>query len=125
MMPEKKDDCPLTYRIAAWYGFIISGIFLLYGGVKIVLSILDRNYDDLSQPILFLVLGMILISFAFAYNELKKWGWYGLIVINSLIIISAAVGYDRYENIILLIFSAAALYALFSSSTKEYLFGRR
>ncbi len=123
-MSEKKDDCPLTYKIASWYGFIISGIFLLYGGVKIVLNILDRNYDNLSQPILFLVLGMILISFAFAYKELKKWGWYGLIVINSLIIISAVVGFRQYENIIILILSAAALYALFSSSTKEYLFRR-
>ena len=123
-MSENREDRPLTYRVAGWYGFIISGIFLLYGGVKIVLSILDRNYGDLSQPILFLVLGLILISFAIAYNELKKWGWYGLIVINSLIVLSAAVGYDRYENIILLILSGAALYALFSSSTKEYLFGQ-
>ncbi len=121
-MSEKKDDSPLTYRIAAWYGFIISGIFILYGGVKIILNILDRNYDDLSQPILFLVLGLVLVMFAFAYNELKKWGWYGLIVINSLIIISAAVGFRQYENMVILVISAAALYALFSSSTKEYLF---
>ena len=123
-MSENKDDSPLTYRIAGWYGFIISGIFILYGGVKIILNILDRNYDNLSQPILFLVLGLVLVFFAFAFNELKKWGWYGLIAINSLIIISAAVGFKQYENIVILVITAAALYALFSSSTKEYLFRR-
>ena len=116
-MSENREDRPLTYRVAGWYGFIISGIFLLYGGVKIVLSILDRNYSDLSQPILFLVLGLILISFAIAYNELKRWGWYGLIVINSLIVLSAAVGYDRYENIILNRFATTiGTFDIFSSS---------
>ena len=124
-MTEERDDRPLTYRMAGWYGFIISGIFLLYGGVKIVLSILDRNTDELLQPIQFLILGVVLISFAFAYKEAKKWGWYGLIAMNSLIVISAAIGYEHYENIVLLILSGVALWALFSSSTKEYLFDGR
>ena len=124
-MTEKKDDRPLTYKIAAWYGYIFSGIFLLYGGVKIILSILDRNYQEIMQPIMFVILGVILISFVFAYREMKTWGWYGLIIINGLVVIQAAIGYHHYENLVLLVLSAVALYALFAPETKAYLFKRR
>ncbi len=125
-MPEKKqDDRPLTYRIAAWYAFAFSAVFILYGGVSIILDMLDRNTDSLGQQMLFVVLGLVLISFAFAYRELKAWGWYGLVVVNCLIIIGAVVGYRHYENLVLLILSIVALYSLFSSATKEYLFRRR
>ncbi len=121
-MTEKKDDRPLTYRIAGWHGFAFAGVFLLYGGVTIILDILDRNYDNLIQPILFAILGLILISVVFAYKEGKTWGWYGLVVINCLIIIGCLFGLKRYENIVLFVLSAAALYMLFASSTKDYLF---
>ncbi|UCE23940.1 MAG: hypothetical protein JSU74_11665 [Candidatus Zixiibacteriota bacterium] len=125
-MPEKKkDDRPLTYRIAAWYGFAFSSAFILYGGVSIILDILDRNTDNLGEQMLFVILGLVLISFAFAYRELKAWGYYGLVVVNCLIIIGAVVGYRHYENLVLLVLSVVALYALFSSTTKEYLFRRR
>ena len=124
-MTDSSDDRPLTYKIAMWYGYVFSGVFLLYGGVKIILSILDRNYQDIFQPIFFVVMGVILISFVFAYRELKSWGWYGLLVINCLVVIGAIIGYDRYENIVLLILSVVALYALFAPATKSYLFKRR
>lgn len=121
----KKDNKPLTYSIAYWYAFVFAGVFLLYGGVQIILNILDRNYQDMAQPILFAALGVILISVAYAFRGHKSWGWYGLVVINILIIIDAAVGIRQYENIILLVFSGVALYALFAPATKEYMFGRR
>lgn len=120
-MTDKSTEKPVTFRIAAWYSFIFSALFLLYGLVSIVLGILDRNYDHLSEPILFTLLGLVLIAFAFAYVELKSWGWYGLIVINGLIIIGAAVGFKHYENVILMVLSAVALYALLADSTKRYL----
>jgi len=124
-MTDKDIKKPVTFKIAAWYGFVISGVFLLYGLVSIVLGILDRNYDNLAEPILFTLLGLILIAFAFAYVELKSWGWYGLIVINGLIIIGAVVGIKHYENIVLLVLSAVALYALLAGSTKQHLSQRR
>ncbi len=124
-MSEQKKVGPLTYRIALWYGFIFAAIFLLYGGVKIILGILDRNYEEMATPILLAVLGLILIAFAFAYKEQKAWGWYGLIIINGLVVISAVLGITRYENIILLIVSAVVLYALFAPATKQYLFRQR
>ncbi len=100
-------------------------MFLLYGGVKVVLGILDRTYNDLAQPIIFALVGLVLISIVFAYRELKAWGWYGLVGINSLVILMALFGYSHYENIVLIILSGLALYALLSPQTKQYLFKRQ
>ena len=124
-MAEKKADRPLTFQLPRWHGFIFSGIFLIYGAVNIVLGILDRNYSDLEQPFLFTILGLILIAFAIAYNDLRKWGWYGLIVINCLVVVLAVIGYSHIENLILLVISLIVLYSLFSSQTKTYLFRKR
>jgi hypothetical protein len=120
-----KQNVPLTHKIAVWYGFIFAAIFLLYGGVKIILGILDRNYDEMATPILFVILGLVLIAFAFAYKEYKTWGWYGLVAINGLVVISAVLGIRHYENIILLIISGVVLYALFAPATKQYLYRHR
>ena len=125
MSDKKTDDRPISYRIALWHGYIISGIFLLYGGVQIVLSILDRNFVTMGQMILFAALGLILLMVVLMYAERKKIGWYGLILINIIIIILALIGYSQYENLILLVLSAISLYMLYSEKTKNYLYKLR
>ncbi len=122
---KPKDDRPLTFKLAGWYGFIFAGIFIIYGGVKVVLSFLDHNYDDLAEPIIFLLIGLGLLIPAFGYKELKSWGYWGLIGINGVVLILAAIGYNQYENIVLLVLSAAALATLFAPATKQYLFKGR
>lgn len=124
-MQKSKDNRPLTFKLANWYGFIFSAVFLVYGSVKVILGVLDRNYTDLGAPILFALVGLVLISFAFAYKELKAWGWYGLVVINCLVILLALFGYSHYESIILIILSGIALYSLLSPQTKQYVFKRQ
>ena len=124
-MLKKKDNRPLTYMLAKWYAYVFSVVFLMYGSVKVILGVLDRNYHDLGQPIIFGLIGVVLISVAFAYKELKTWGWYGLVVINSLVILLAIFSYSRYENIILIILSGIALYSLLSPQTKQYVFKRQ
>ncbi|UCD63280.1 MAG: hypothetical protein JSW34_11095 [Candidatus Zixiibacteriota bacterium] len=120
-MSDSKRERPLTYSIAYWYGFVLAVIFLLYGGVEIILNILDRNYQNMAPPILFAALGVILFSVALAFRELKKWGWYGLICISVLVVLGSLLDIGRYENIIILVLSAAALYGLLASDTREYL----
>ena len=124
-MEEEKVSRPFTFQLARWHGFIFSAIFLVYGGVKIILGVLDRNYSDLGESLLFTVLGLVLISFAYAYNDLRKWGWYGLIAVNALVVVFAVIGYSHIENLVLLVISAVVLYALFSGQTKQYLFKGR
>ncbi len=121
MSNEKTADEPLSFKIALWHGYLIAGIFLLYGGVQIVLSILDRNYVTMGQMILFAALGLVLLMAVLSYGEKKKIGWYGLIGMNVLIIILAIIGYDRYENIILLVLSIISLLMLYSDKTKKLL----
>jgi hypothetical protein len=123
-MTDKNKQAPLSFKLAGWYGMIFASCFLLYGGIKIILSILDRNYSDLGNPIIFSIFGLILISFAIAFRDLRKWGWYGMIVINSLVVVGALVMYQYYADIILVILSGITLYFLFSPSTRTYLAGK-
>ena len=120
MAEEKTHNEHINYKIALWYGYIISGIFLLYGGVQIVLSILDRNYGKMGEMILFAIIGLILLMTVLAFGEHKKFGWYGMIAMNSLIIILSLFGNWQYDQIILLLLSAISMFMLFSSNTKKY-----
>jgi hypothetical protein len=124
-MSKKKDDRPLTFKIANWYGVIFASMFLLYGGVKVILNILDRNYQNMGQPFAFALIGVVLFSFVIAYRELKVWGWYGLVGINGLVILLALLDFSHYENVVVMILSGIALYALLSPQTKNYLFKRQ
>jgi hypothetical protein len=124
-MSQKKDDRPLTFRVAGWYAFIFAAVFLIYGGIKVILGILDHNYGDMVQPIIFGLIGILLIAVAFAYREVKAWGWYGLTGVNCLVILLALIGYNHIENIVLILFSVIALGALFSPQTKQYVFRKR
>jgi len=121
-MSKKKDDRPLTFKIANWYGIVFSAMFLLYGGVKVILSVLDHTYQNMGQPIVFALIGMVLFSFVLAYWELKAWGWYGLVGINGLVIVLALFNFSHYENLVLIVLSGIALFALLSPRTKHYLF---
>ena len=123
-MSDSIKQAPLSFKLAGWYGMIFASCFLLYGGVKIILSILDRNYSDMGNPIVFSILGLILISFAVAFRDLRKWGWYGMIVINGLVVVGALAMYQHFADIILVILSGAALYFLFAPSTRTYLTGK-
>ena len=81
-MAERKDrasestdpGAPITFRVAKWYGYIFAAMFLLYGGVKVLLAFMDHNYTQLAEPLGFLIIGLVLIAPAIAYKELKSWG---------------------------------------------------
>ncbi|MEA2030068.1 MAG: hypothetical protein U9N55_00520 [candidate division Zixibacteria bacterium] len=121
-MATQKKECPLSFKLGYWWAFGLSAVFLIYSGVKIILSFLDHNYDNTIPLIMFGLIGLILLFMAYAYKGLKTWGWYGQIVINGLIILLGIIGYHQYENIILLVLATGVLSALFSSQTKTYLF---
>jgi hypothetical protein len=113
---------PLTYSYASVYGFVFALFYLLYGGVRVILSFMDHNYETLRDPIVFTVLGGILLLMAMGFRDLKNWGWLGLIIVNCLAIILALFGISEPENIVLIILSGAALYSLLAPATKATLF---
>jgi hypothetical protein len=124
-MEAQKDVRPLTVRLTVWWGYIFAAMYLLYGGVKLVLSILDRQYQDMGSAVIFLVLGLLLIMLAMAYRDSKQWGWIGLIALNGAIVVLALLGLSHVENVVLLIVSLLALVGLLAPSTKAYIIGGR
>jgi hypothetical protein len=114
---------PITYAYSSVYGFVFALFFLIYGGVKVILSFMDHNYESLRDPILFTIIGGVLISLAMAFRDLKSWGRYGLIVVNGLVVLIALFGITRPENIALIILSGAALYSLLAPATRDCLAG--
>ncbi len=125
MTEERRDDRPWSFKLAGWYGFGFAIVFLLYGGVGIIMSVLDRNYDMMAQHIAFVALGLILITPAIAYKEHKAWGYWGLVGINGLVILGALVGFSEWANWVLAALSGLTLYLLLMPATKRYLFERR
>ncbi|MFZ1683940.1 MAG: hypothetical protein WAU88_07375 [Candidatus Zixiibacteriota bacterium] len=116
---------PITYLFTKWWAYIFCAMFLLYGGVKLILGFLDKNYADVTTPITYLAVGLILAILATAYRDQRSWSWYGLVGVNILVAILAVMKLSFIGNIVLLIIAGAALAALFAPATKGYLFGRR
>ena len=114
---------PVTYAISSIYGFLFALFYVLYGGIKVILSFLDHTYDAMTDPIIFTFLGLLLMSFAIAYRDLKNWGWYGLIGVNSIVILLGLISISKAGNIAVVLLSAGALYGLLAPSTRECLSG--
>lgn len=125
-MAEKNNDArPLPFKLAYWWSFGFAAVFLLYGAVTLVLGFLDRQYGSMAEPFGFLIIGLLLITVAYGLRNRKGWAWYGEIVINSLIILLALIGFQHYANLVILVLAAAALVLLLSGQTKRYLFQSR
>ncbi len=123
-MSNPDDDRPLAFKLVSWYAHLFAAMFILYGGVKMILSFLDHQYQEIGQWLLFLVIGLILIIPAMAYKSLKTWGWYGLVVINALVAVFALTGITNPYNLAWLILSLVVLVLLFVSPARSYLFER-
>jgi hypothetical protein len=115
---------PITYSFPSVYGFVFALFYLLYGGIKVVLSFMDHNYESLRDPVFFTIIGGILLLMAMGFRDLKNWSWYGLLVINGLAIIDGFFGINQPENIVLIVLSGTAIYCLLTPATKAILIGR-
>lgn len=122
-MSKEDKKRALSFSISKWYGYIFSMMFVLYGAVKIILGVLDRDYSDIFQPFIFLLIGVILFNICFAFREAKSWGWYGLVGLNSLVILLALFGLSDSLNVIVGVLSVLALVALLAPQTKTEIFG--
>jgi hypothetical protein len=103
----------------------MAAVYLIYGGIKIVLAMLDRNYAGLGTPIISVAVGVLLVAVAYAYRDRKMFGWYGLVGINGLVILLSVFSMKEYGAIVLLVLSVVALVVLFSPTTKSCFTGHR
>jgi len=125
MTEAVQDKGPLSFRAVAWLGYIFAGMFLLHGGVSVILAFLDHKYGEIMEPLMFAVIGLALLMPVMAYVALKPWGYWGLVGINGLVLLLALIDLGQIYNLVPLAMSAVALFLLFRSETKEYLFGPR
>lgn len=119
---EFEETRPWSFLATKWYGYVFAAFFVLYGGVKIILGFLDRDYSDASSSVLFLIIGVILAGIAIGFRDGKRWGWYGLVAVNGLVVLLAVIGYSQALNFVYLVLSLAALGMLFMRQTKAEIF---
>jgi hypothetical protein len=112
---------PLTFLAAKWYGYILSLIFLLYGGVSIVLGMLDRDYSNTGQLLIFLGIGIVLVTLVVGFRDGRRWGWYGQIGVHALIMILVLFNPSNPYNWLLFVLSAATIGLLFAPHTRAAL----
>ena len=112
---------PLTFLLAKWYGYILSMIFLLYGGVSIILGVLDRDYTNTGLYLLSFGIGIVLMTFAVGFRDRRPWGWRGQIGIHGLIVIWALLHPSNPYNWLLLVLSAGTIGLLFAPPTRAEL----
>jgi len=110
-----------TFSATKWYGYIFAAMFILYGGVSIILKVLDHALtpENFIQPFLLGLLGIVLMSVVYAFAEGKKWGWYGLVAMNALILIGSLFKIAEIESILIGILSLGALAALLAPETRR------
>lgn len=127
-MTQPHAKAPTTFVMAKWWGYIFAIFYLLYGGVSIILSMMDSNikadYDAIMQSILFLLIGIVLIIVAMAFKDGKQWGWYGLIGINVITIAALITRLSDPSSLILALICLAATILLFLPPTRLWLMDR-
>lgn len=109
---------PITFRIAKWYGIVFSLLFLILGGVNIILAFMDKKFDGFAENLLVLAIGAGLIMVALAFSSAKQWAWYGLLGICGLTAIYALINIGAMYNWIFLVFSLVATAMILVPSTK-------
>lgn len=124
-MTKQSKECPPTFTIAKWYGYIFSGFYLVYGSVTIVLDIMDHTYDNLNRSLIALLIGVLAVTIVFAYRDLKVWGWYGMLVVHGLVVLITLFSIAQLTSVVLLTLSGATLVLLLAPSTKACVFGSR
>jgi len=122
LVEQPAENRPLTFLVTKWYGYIFSSFFLLYGGVNIVLGFLDRDYTNTPKSLVFLIVGIILITTCIAFRDRKVWGWYGLVGVNGMVVIGSLIGYSEGLNLLYLVLSLICLLLLFTPRTKAEIF---
>ncbi len=112
----------MTFLAAKWYGYVLALVFLLYGGVSLILSFLDRDYTQTGKFLVFLAVGIVLAMIALAFRDRRVWGWYGEVSLQGLVILLALFHPTNPFNWILIILSAITLFLLWSPRTKGEIF---
>lgn len=113
-------DRPVSFWIVLWHAYVLSIMFLLFGGVKLLLGLLDRQYDEMVPSGLFFGIGLVIIILAWRFRDLERFGWFGLIAVNGAIIVMSLFGMKEDSlNVVLLVSSLVVLTLALLPATKS------
>ncbi len=124
-MAKSSANCPATFNIAKWYGYVFAGFYLVYGGVTLILDFMDHTYENVERSLIALLIGIIVLIIVYAYRDLKTWGWYGMLTVHGLVVVYMLFTISQLTSVILLTLSGATVVLLLLPSTKECVFGSR
>ena len=118
-MAGESSKRPLPFTVAKWYGYIFSLTYIVYGGVSIILEIMDNKYENTTTYVISLLVGIILLTVVFAFRDLKGWGWFGMVGITGLTMLLALLHIKEADYVVMFILSAGALGLLLLPSTRD------
>lgn len=129
---------PLSFSLSKWWGYILSAMFILYGGFSVLMGVLDRDaqthtgqQSSFLEPMLFLGFGILLAVISYEFGNGARWSWSALLLVNGGMVILAtaqllglggplaAASTAQTYNIVLLVLGLAAVTALLLPTTKR------
>ncbi len=123
MMSDLKKVPPQETQAINWIaapGMIIGIMYLLYSIISIVLSFLDRTYADIGMNMLFMIIGIIFVTFSTAFKNRQKWGWFGYTILLFLVVILSIPNIDIYKTILAIFALGTMVFTFLPSIRKLY-----
>ncbi len=120
-MPES-EKLPLEINIMYWFGIVLGAMYLIYAVVSIILSFMDRTYQDIGTNIVILIYGAPFLVASYGLKNGLKWGWFVFTVLMSIILILSLLGDMDFYGIIVSVLSVLALILAFLPKVRKQYF---
>jgi amino acid permease len=120
--PETKVKIPITINIIGWFGIVLAITYLLYGVISIILSILDRTYQDIGLNVLSLMYGLPILIISIGFRNLQRWGWIGFAAILAFMVIWSGLHITDVYLSVWGLPALAALIGIMTPSVRRYYF---
>lgn len=112
----------MPIKIIGWFGIALACTYLLWGVVGGVLSILDRTYKDIDKNLIIVFYGLVIMTASIAFKSVQKWGYYGLLMILTLIVVWTIFSYTDVYGIIWGVLSVVGLVGILSPPVRKHYF---
>lgn len=123
MTNTESKNLPIEIRILYWFGIIFGAMFIFYGLVSIVLSFMDRTYQDIGGNFIILIYGLPFIVAGYGLKNLRKWGWVFYTALMALVLVMSFFSKMDLYGILIIILMGLALVGMMLPSVRKHYFG--
>ena len=124
MANPDSNPLPIEIKIFYWFGILFGGMFVIYALVSIVLSFMDRTYQDFGANFMILVYGLPFIIASMGLKNLQKWGWILYTALMAMVLLMAVFGQIDLYGVLIIILSILALGGMMLPSVRKHFFSR-